>query len=119
MGICGAVFWRFAAGSTVVGGAGRLMGAAEKSSLSSSSSEMSMASRSSLSNCALADWKPEGLFAFHACGFVTDVVLDVGFCGAGTGRGGLLLDEEVAPPFEMAGGLKGRFVAAVAPTWEG
>lgn len=53
----GAVFWRLAGGSWVVVGRGAfLVGAAEKSSLSSSSSsEMIRASRSSWSYCAPAD----------------------------------------------------------------
>jgi hypothetical protein len=38
------------------------------------------------------------------------------FGAAGAGLAGALpLEEEVAAPFEIAGGLKGRFVAAVAP----
>jgi hypothetical protein len=48
---------------------------------------------------------------------VVEITLDIGFDAAGAGlEGALALDEEVAPPFAMAGGLKGRFVAAVAPT---
>ena len=45
---------------------------------------------------------------------------DIGFEAVGAGLGGaLVLEDEVALPFEIAGGLKGRFVAAVAPTCEG
>jgi len=44
----------------------------------------------------------------------------IGLEAAGAGlAGALALEEEVALPFEMAGGLKGRFVAAVAPTCDG
>lgn len=48
---------------------------------------------------------------------MAETTLDIGFDAAGAGLGGALaLEEEVAPPFAMAGGLNGRFVAAVAPT---
>jgi hypothetical protein len=51
---------------------------------------------------------------------VVEVALAVGFCAAGAGLAEAWpLEEEVAPPLAMAGGLKGRFVAAVAPTCEG
>lgn len=51
---------------------------------------------------------------------MAESVRDIGFEATGAGlEGALALDEEVAPPFAMAGGLKGRFVAAVAPTCEG
>jgi hypothetical protein len=47
---------------------------------------------------------------------VAESALAVCFCAAGAGLAGALpLEEEVAAPFDIAGGLKGRFVAAVAP----
>jgi hypothetical protein len=52
---------------------------------------------------------------------VADSALAGCFWAAGAGLAGAFpLEEEFAAPFEMAGGLNGLFVAAVAPIdWEG